>query len=62
MTRMTWKVPVSLILALGCAIAFTESGNYYPPADKDGGWRTLADAARVRATAGIRSVPPRPGV
>lgn len=53
MTRIAWKVPVSLILALGGAVAFTESGSYYPPADKEGGWRTLADAARVRATAGM---------
>jgi CubicO group peptidase (beta-lactamase class C family) len=53
MTRIAWKVPVSLILALGGAIAFTEKGSYYPPADKEGGWRTLADAARVRAAAGM---------
>ena len=53
MTRIAWKVPVSLILALGGAVAFTESGSYYPPADKEGGWRTSADAARVRATAGM---------
>jgi len=30
---------VKLILALGGAVAFTESGSYYPPADKEGGWR-----------------------
>ena len=53
MTGIAWKVSVSLILALGGAIAFTESASYYPPTDKDGGWRTLAGAARVRATAGM---------
>jgi CubicO group peptidase (beta-lactamase class C family) len=53
MTRIASRIALSLAVALGVAIAFTESGGYYPPADKDGGWRTLADAARIRATAGM---------
>jgi CubicO group peptidase (beta-lactamase class C family) len=53
MTRIAWRVPLSLAVALGVAVAFTEGGVYYPPADKDGGWRTLPDAARVRTTAGM---------
>jgi len=36
-------------LPLGSAV----SGDYFPPADKDGGWRVLADAAKIRTIAGM---------
>jgi CubicO group peptidase (beta-lactamase class C family) len=39
----------SLVLPLRSA----QSGDYFPPSDKDGGWRVLADAGRVRASAGM---------
>ncbi len=48
MISTAWRIPLSLALGLGAAFAFAESGNYYPPADQDGGWRTLADAAKIR--------------
>lgn len=35
------------------ALAFSDTGEYYPPSDKDGGWRTLADAATIRKLAGM---------
>lgn len=53
MTPIAWRVPLSLAVALGVAVALTDSGVYYPPADKDGGWRTLPDASRIRTTAGM---------
>ena len=36
--------------ARGAAIA---AGGYFPPPDKDGGWRTPADAAEARSLAGV---------
>jgi CubicO group peptidase (beta-lactamase class C family) len=53
MTRIAWTILLSLAVALGAAFALADSGGYYPPADKDGGWRTLADAARIRTDAGM---------
>ena len=53
LTYTAWRVPLSLALVLGAAFGFAESGGYYPPADKDGGWRTLPDAAKIRSVAGI---------
>jgi CubicO group peptidase (beta-lactamase class C family) len=35
-------------LPLGSA----ETDNYFPPPDKDGGWRVLADSAKIRAQEG----------
>ena len=53
MTYTAWRIPLSLALVLGAAFGFAESGKYYPPADKDGGWRTLPDAAKIRSVAGM---------
>ena len=40
--------------ALLCsAFAFSDTEEYFPPSDKDGGWRTLADAAGIRKLAGM---------
>src|ERR1035438_1345629 len=53
-TRMT-AVPLRVlacmifVLPLGSA----ENENYFPPPDKEGGWRTLSDPAKIRAIAGI---------
>jgi CubicO group peptidase (beta-lactamase class C family) len=50
MTDISWRIP----LCLAAALAFAETGGgYYPPADKDGGWRTLADAGQIRKLAGM---------
>ena len=40
---------VIFVLPLGSA----EKENYFPPPDKDGGWRTLSDPAKIRAIAGM---------
>src|ERR1039457_1352874 len=52
MTYATWRVPLSLAVVLGAAFGFAESGDYYPPADKDGGWRTVTDHGKPRKMAG----------
>jgi CubicO group peptidase (beta-lactamase class C family) len=44
---------LSFAAVLGAAFAFADKGDYFPPADKDGGWRTLTDAAQIRKTAGM---------
>jgi len=53
MFPVAWRFPLSLAVVLGAAFGFADSGAYYPPADKDGGWRTLPDAAKVRSMAGM---------
>lgn len=53
MTNAAWRIPLSLAVAVGIAFAFAEGGDYFPPADKDGGWRTLTDAPQVRKLAGM---------
>ena len=53
MTYSGLRTPLSLAVCLGAAFGFAESGDYYPPADKDGGWRTLTDAAKIRSVAGM---------
>ncbi len=53
MTYTAWRIPLSLAVVLGAAFGFAESGDYFPPADKDGGWRTLPDAAKIRTVAGM---------
>src|ERR1700676_1220075 len=53
MFPVAWRIPLSLAAVWGAAFGFADSGAYYPPADKDGGWRTLADAARIRSVAGV---------
>jgi hypothetical protein len=53
MTYPVWKLTLSLAVILGGAFAFAEGGDYFPPADKDGGWRTVADAEKIRKMAGM---------
>ena len=39
---------------IGCLpMASATSDGYFPPPDNAGGWRTLTDAAKIRAIAGI---------
>jgi len=33
--------------------AIAQNDSYFPPADKDGGWRTLTTAAKIRSVAGM---------
>ncbi len=49
---MTIRVPVCWSL-VGALLASAGSDHYFPPADKDGGWRVLTDAGKVRSTAGM---------
>src|SRR5450755_2249905 len=53
MTYISSRIRLFLALAISAAFGFTESGDYYPPADKDGGWRTLPDAGKIRKMAGM---------
>ena len=53
MTYAAWRIPLSLAVCLGAAFGFAAGGDYFPPADKDGGWRTLPDAAKIRSVAGM---------
>src|SRR4051794_37975892 len=53
MSRPAWKLTISLALVVVTAFAFAETSDYYPPSDKDGGWRTLTDAAKIRKVGGM---------
>src|SRR4051794_39236490 len=53
MTYTAWRIPLSLTLCLGAGLCLAAGGDYFPPADKDGGWRTLPDAAKIRSVAGM---------
>jgi hypothetical protein len=50
--RISMRVPLCLLLC-GLPLGSAESDNYFPPPDKDGGWRASTDAANVRALAGM---------
>ena len=51
MTAFLLRVPLCLIFVLPLGSA--ENNTYFPPPDKDGGWRTLTDRGRIRAIAGM---------
>jgi CubicO group peptidase (beta-lactamase class C family) len=54
MTTAARIAPASLLtLLLLLLLPQLWSGEYYPPPDKDGGWRTLSDAAAIRESAGM---------
>lgn len=53
MGNITWKMPLCAAVVVCAAFGFAESGDYFPPPDKDGGWRTLTDAAKVRKLGGM---------
>jgi len=46
---------VLLCVAVVCSLlpGWAGNSNYFPPSDKDGGWRTLTDPAKIRAIAGM---------
>src|SRR5580658_10500897 len=50
-TAVLFRVLVCAIFVL--PVGSAEKGIYFPPPDKDGGWRTLSDPAKVRAIAGM---------
>ncbi len=47
------RVIACLIVIGGLPLGSAESENYFPPPDKNGGWRTLTDAAKIRKLAGM---------
>src|SRR6202051_3564409 len=53
MAGILLRVLVCLSLVGGLPLGSAESGHYFPPPDKDGGWRVLADAGKVRTSAGM---------
>ena len=53
MTYAARKLPLTLAVFLGAAFAFASNEDCFPPADKDGGWRTLPDPGKILAVAGI---------
>ena len=48
-----WKASLCLAAALSSRIIAAEHDVYFPPPDKDGGWRTLTDSGKVRKLAGM---------
>ena len=50
---MNRPIKPALIGALCVAALSAQNKVYFPPADKDGGWRSLTDAARIRQLAGM---------
>jgi len=49
----TSRIAPGSLLALLLLLPQLWAGDYYPPPDKDGGWRTLSDAAGIRESAGM---------
>jgi CubicO group peptidase (beta-lactamase class C family) len=52
MTHLS-RISLTSAALLFSALAFSDLGAYFPPSDKDGGWRTLADPAKIRKLAGM---------
>jgi CubicO group peptidase (beta-lactamase class C family) len=53
-----WKLLRSSLLSLCLFVAGSGSAlaaEYYPPPDRDGGWRTAAGAAQIRSAAGMEA-------
>lgn len=52
----SWRVPFLSIFLCALPLLPAEPADkvtYFPPADKDGGWRTLTDAGQIRKLAGM---------
>ena len=47
------RIFVFLISTVTLVPGFAQSNGYVPPPDKDGGWRTLKDAAKIRSVGGM---------
>jgi CubicO group peptidase (beta-lactamase class C family) len=53
MADISWKSRLCLIAVVTSALGFAATDNYFPLPDKDGGWRALTDAAKIRKLAGM---------
>ncbi len=53
MAGFSWRVWLCLIVICNLAGEAAESGAYFPPPDKDGGWRALTSAGDIRKLAGM---------
>ena len=53
MAGFSWRVSLCLIVICNLAVESAESGTYFPPPDKDGGWRALTNAGDIRKLAGM---------
>jgi CubicO group peptidase (beta-lactamase class C family) len=53
MARFLVRVLLGLVVVGGVPLGSSERDSYFPPPDKDGGWRVLADRGKVRAVAGM---------
>ena len=42
-----------IVVALQPSLTLSAASDYFPPADRDGGWRTLNDPAQIRQVAGV---------
>ena len=50
---LRWQPLQALAIVSAFAASTLTAADYFPPADKDGGWRTLTDAAQIRELAGM---------
>jgi CubicO group peptidase (beta-lactamase class C family) len=50
---LRWQPLQALAIVSAFATSTLTAADYFPPADKDGGWRTLTDAAQIRELAGM---------
>ncbi|MDQ6704643.1 MAG: beta-lactamase family protein, partial [Acidobacteriota bacterium] len=53
MKERTLQRATLLFILILSPFALTAAGEYFPPPDSEGGWRTLKDAAQVRKIAGM---------
>src|ERR1700689_4133079 len=53
MARLSMYVLLGLVAVGGLPLGSSEKDSYFPAADKDGGWRVLADAQKIRTAAGM---------
>jgi CubicO group peptidase (beta-lactamase class C family) len=53
MNRRTSQLLAPLMCVASLAPIAAQDKTYFPPPDKNGGWRTLTDAAKIRALAGM---------
>src|SRR3954453_10225556 len=51
--KRSWRLRICLKLMSGLPLSAADSSRYFPPPDKDGGWRTATTAAQVRKLAGM---------
>jgi len=51
MAHLPWRLPFCVALVIGFGFAAGE--DYFPPPDKDGGWRKLENAAQIRKIAAM---------